>query len=325
MTNGDTTVDRFTLGDTEVIRVIEWLGPITGVGDLFPATPAKVWDENAGWLDPYFYDKATSADRAAIQTWVVRTRGMTVLVDTGVGNDRDRPQVPLFDHLSTGFPARLAAAGITARDVDIVVNTHIHYDHVGWNTHRVDDEAAAGPARPRWAPTFPNATYLVPRADYEYFHPDNAAKMRPARTDDERRRFEGIRLVFADSIAPIEDAAQLSTWSGEHRLGDDLVLREAPGHTPGSSVLWLEDGPGAVFAGDLLHTPIQVLRPDDACSFDLDPAQARLSRRRVLAQAARAGSLVLPAHLAGQVELTLTTDPDTDGYAITGWAGLTPR
>ncbi|MGH3499301.1 MAG: MBL fold metallo-hydrolase, partial [Nocardioidaceae bacterium] len=287
MTISNTTVDTFTLGDTDVIRVIEWLGPITSVSNLFPSTPGHVWDDHAGWLDPHFYDKASGAYRAAIQTWVVRTRGMTVLVDTGVGNDRDRPQIPLFDHLNTDFPSRLAAAGITPHDVDVVVNTHIHYDHVGWNTHRVGEKAAtdSGSSRDRWEPTFPNATYLVPRADYDYFHPDNAAKMRPAHTEDERRRFDGIRLVFSDSIAPIEAAAQLNTWSGERRLGDNLVLHEAPGHTPGSSVLWLEDGPGAVFVGDLLHTPIQILRPDDDCSFDLDPDQARLSRRRILAQA----------------------------------------
>lgn len=147
--------------------------------------------------------------------------------------------------------------------------------------------------------------------------------MRPARTEDERRRFEGIRLVFTDSITPIEDAGQLSTWDGERRLGDNLVLREAPGHTPGPAVLWLEDGPGAVFVGDFLHTPIQILRPDDECSFDLDPAQARLSRRRILAQAARLGSLVLPAHLAGRGALTITTNTETTGYDITDWANLT--
>lgn len=142
MINNNTTVDMFTLGDTDVIRVIEWLGPIAGVGDLFPSTPRQVWEDHAGWLDPHFYDRATSAYRAAIQTWVVRTRGMTVLVDTGVGNDRDRPQIPLFDHLNTGFLSRLVTAGTNPHDVDIVVNTHIHYDHVGWNTRRADEGAA---------------------------------------------------------------------------------------------------------------------------------------------------------------------------------------
>ncbi len=308
---------RMTVGTTEITRVVEWLGPIRSVGELFPSVPAQVWQENA-WMAPHFWNPASGAYRAAIQTWVVRTAGMTVLIDTGVGNDRDRPQIPQFDHLHTDFPAQLAAAGVAPEEVDVVINTHIHYDHVGWNTHLVDHQADG--ASGRWAPTFPNATYLVPRADYEYFHPDGAARMRRARTEDERRRFEGIRLVFADSIAPLEAAGQLTTWSQAHNLGEKLHLRPAPGHTPGSSIIWLDDGPGAVFVGDVLHTPAQFLRPEDACSFDLDPDQARVSRREVLAAAARTGAMVLPAHLAGHGAASITAT--AAGFAVQDWADL---
>jgi len=160
---------------------------------------------------------------------VVRVAGSTILVDTGVGNDRDRPQIPPFAYLRTGFLDRLAAAGVDPARVDVVINTHIHYDHVGWNTHLVGGV---------FVPTFPNATYLVSREDYEYFHPDNAANMRPAETTDERRRFAGIRLVFNDSIAPVAQAGQLQLWSGRHDLpGLPIRLEAAPGHTPGSSLV----------------------------------------------------------------------------------------
>ncbi len=186
------------------------------------------------------------AHRAAIQTWVVRAAGMTVLVDTGVGNDRDRPQIAQFDHLHTDFPDRLRAAGVAPEDVDVVINTHIHYDHVGWNTHLVD-------------PT-----------------PDGAPHLRPA-----------------------------------------------PGHTPGSSVLWLDDGPGAVFVGDLLHTPVQLLRPQDACSFDFDAEQARASRREVLTTAARTGATVLPAHFGGHGGTTIAAA--ATGFAVRDWADLPAR
>jgi glyoxylase-like metal-dependent hydrolase (beta-lactamase superfamily II) len=275
------------IGNAEVTRVVEWTGPIKPVAELFPDTPESAWSPS---LAPDHWVPGTRMYRGAIQTWVVRVGGRTILIDTGVGNDRSRPQVPAFDHLSTGFLDRLTTAGVDPAEVDVVVNTHIHYDHVGWNT-KLDEGT--------WVPTFPNATYLVPARDYEYFRPENAERMRPPRTDDERARFAGIRLVFEDSIAPIAATGQLQTWDGEHRVDPALRLALASGHTPGSSVAWLETGDGAVFAGDLLHTPVQLARPDDACAFDLDPAAARASRRSVLAAAARTGAVLFPAHFAG--------------------------
>jgi glyoxylase-like metal-dependent hydrolase (beta-lactamase superfamily II) len=210
-----------------------------------------------------------NAYRCAIQTWVVRCEGITVIVDTGVGNGRDRPQVPLLADLHTDFADRLDAAGIDRLGVDYVVNTHIHYDHVGWNTTLADGD---------WVPTFPNARYLVPQGDRDYFRSDNASRMRPPNNDDEAARFAGIRLVYADSITPIEQSGQSVTWEGEHVINDRLRVELTPGHTPDSSVLWLNDGGGAVFAGDLLHSPLQVSRPDAVCSFDLDAETARASR-----------------------------------------------
>jgi glyoxylase-like metal-dependent hydrolase (beta-lactamase superfamily II) len=259
-------------------------------------------------LAPHHWTPATRAYRAAIQTWVLRTSRGTILIDTGVGNDRDRPQAPSLDHLRTDFLRRLADIGVQPADVDVVVNTHIHYDHVGWNTTLEDGS---------WVPTFPNATYLVPEKDYDYFHPENAERMRPPRTDDERARFAGIRLVFADSIAPIADAGQLQTWHGEHRVHDALRLEPAPGHTPGSSVAWLETGSGAVFVGDLVHTPLQISRPDDCCAFDLDANQARSSRGDVLAKAAHTGAAVFPAHFAGRGAATI--GPSDGGQGIIRW------
>ena len=220
-------MNTMRIGDVEVHRVLEWVGPIKTVDELFPDTPADAWADVA----PKHWTPDTRAYRAAIQTWVVRSAGRTVLIDTGVGNDRDRPQVPPFDHLNTNFLQRLADAGVEAAEVDLVINTHIHYDHVGWNTRRDGN---------RWTPTFPNATYLVPQADYDHFHPDNAKRMRPPRTEDEKTRFEGARLVFADSITPIAEAGQIHTWEGEHRVDQDLRL--APAGEP-SSTLWPTPAP----------------------------------------------------------------------------------
>lgn len=298
-----------TFGDVEVSRVVEWLGPIRAVADLFPDTPAEAWQTPDAAVS---FEPDGAMYRGAIQTWVLRSHGRVVLVDTGVGNGHDRPQVRLFDHLQTDFVDRLAAVGVTPDEVDVVVNTHIHYDHVGWNTTSSGGD---------WQPAFPNATYLVPQRDLDYFDPA-AGRMRAPRTDDERLRFDGIRLVWADSIAPVLAAGQVRGWDGEHRIDPSLRLESAPGHTPGSSVLWLESGDGAVFVGDLLHAPVQFVRPGDACAFDLDAAEAIRSRRRVLAEAARTGAAVFPAHLAGSGAATLR--PDGEGYAVGSWAGFDP-
>ncbi len=118
---------------------------------------------------------------------------MTVVVDTGVGNDRQRPHMPPLDHLNTGFLAACESAGIDRNAVDVVVNTHIHSDHVGWNTMRDNDT---------WVPTFPNARYVVPAADYHHFAPDGPAATQSPRTAEEAVAQRGNQLVFADSVYP---------------------------------------------------------------------------------------------------------------------------
>lgn len=302
--------------DVAVTRIIEWAGPIKTVGEILPDTPVEDWQANRSLLVPDFWDPDTGAHLCHIQTWVIRTAGWTILVDTGVGNDRDRPQIPAFAHLQTDFLDRLAAAGVEPGDVDIVINTHIHYDHVGWNTNLVDG---------MFMPTFPNATYLVPQADYDYFHPDNTAKMRPPETRDEQRRFEGIRLVFADSITPVEQTGQLQLWQDHHELPElPITLEPAPGHTPGSSIVRLRAGKGALFVGDLLHSPMQILHPGHCCSFDLDAEQARATRRSVLGQAAADGSMILPAHLPGHSAAIIKATQGKLSYAVARWADF-PR
>lgn len=304
-------MNAIRIGDVTITRVVEWAGPLMTVDALFPDTPAGAWTHD---LAPDHWVPETRAYRAAIQTWVLRSNKHVVVVDTGVGNERERPQIPALSHLQTDFLARLAEAGVQPGDVDVVVNTHIHYDHVGWNTRLVQG---------RWIPTFPNATYLVPKADYDYYHPDNSHLMRAPRTEDERARFAGIKLVFADSVAPIAESGQLQTHDGRWQIDDNLRIEPAPGHTPGSSVVWLDspDG-GAAFVGDLLHTPLQIGRPGDSCALDLDAHGARASRRAILAEASRRRSVLFPAHFAGHGAARLR--PSNAAAVIDDWVPL-PR
>jgi glyoxylase-like metal-dependent hydrolase (beta-lactamase superfamily II) len=191
----------------------------------------------------------------------------------------------------------LDRAEVDPTDVDVVINTHLHTDHVGWNT-RLDDGA--------WVPTFPNARYLIPEGDYRFFAPDGPGAS------------EGARIVFDDSVFPI--AAQMELWSDGLQLSESLRLRPAPGHTPGSSVLWLDAGKPAVFVGDLTHCPIQIPRPLDPCGFDVDPAAATVTRKRVFTEAARARASVIPAHYPGHGGATIVARGDR--FEVDDWLGL---
>lgn len=300
--------------DVSVTRVVEWAGPIRTVADILPDTLPAHWHQHRDWLAPDFWNPETGAWHCHVQTWVIRAAGRTVLVDTGVGNDRERPGMPAFAHWHTDFLARLQAAGVEPADVDVVINTHIHSDHVGWNTRLVDGA---------FVPTFPNAVYLAPQDDYDYFSPDHAADRRPPATEDERRRFAGVQQLFADSITPVERSGQLRLWRDRHDLpGLPISLTPAPGHTPGSSIVELRAGQGALFVGDLLHSPMQILHPDHRCCFDLDAAQARASRRRILARAADAGSLLLPGHFPGHGAAWVRAASGGRGFEVAQWAEL---
>lgn len=260
-------------------------------------TPAEAWAEHAGLLDPDFWDRPADLWKIAMQTWVLEVDGLTVVVDTGVGNDRDRPHMPPLDHLSTSFLDDFAAAGFDPADVDVVVNTHLHTDHVGWNTHLRDGQ---------WVPTFPNARYVMPEADYHHFAPDGPG------------HDEAASIVFSDSVLPVED--QMELWSGDLQLSESLRLRPAPGHSPGSSVLWLEAGTPAVFVGDLTHCPIQIPRPSDSCAFDVDPAAAAVTRKRVFTEAARARAVVIPAHYPGHGGATIVARGDR--FDVDDWLDI---
>jgi len=279
---------RVRFGRASVARVTELQFDLGT--HCFPQTPPSGWRDNADLLVPDFFDPATDQWHIAVQSWVIEVDGLTVVVDTGVGNDRERPHMPPLDHLDTGFLAALRAAGVDRDAVDVVVNTHIHSDHVGWNT-RLEDGA--------WVPTFPNARYLMPAADYHHFSPDGPAGRQP-----------GDRLVFADSVAPIDEAGQLVAWSDDYQISPSLRLRPAPGHTPGSSVLWLDAGRPAVFVGDLTHSPLQLRRPADACAFDVDAPAAAVTRHRIFTEAVRANAAVIPAHYPGRGGATIRAVAD---------------
>ncbi|MEV7422013.1 MBL fold metallo-hydrolase [Streptomyces sp. NPDC091212] len=300
-------MNTITLGDVTLTRVREYFGPVDMTPEtFFPDSPAKAWEEHRAMLVPDFLAEETRIVNSAIQTWLLRSEGKTILVDTGVGNHKERPYAPVWSRMNTGFLDNLADAGVRPEDVDIVINTHLHIDHVGWNT-RLDGRS--------WVPTFPNATYLMPKDDFDFWNPENGHTSVLGR---------GNQNVFEDSVVPVHRDGQTLLWEDSHRIDAALHLESAPGHTPGSSVLTLVSGTDrAVFVGDLLHSPVQVVEPDANSCFCEDPAQARVTRRKVLGWAADNNALVIPAHLGGHGAAHVARD--AGNFAVKGWAPFAPH
>ncbi|KOV90227.1 beta-lactamase [Nocardia sp. NRRL S-836] len=271
------------MGDVSITRVKEFYGSVEMTpAEFLPESPDGSWDEHRGWLEPDFRDPATGECRAALQTWLLRSEGRTILVDTGVGNHKDRPYARVWNRLDTDFLDNLAAAGVRPEDVDVVINTHLHIDHVGWNT-RLDGRT--------WVPTFPNATYLMPQRDFEFWDPANEHRTVLGR---------GNQNVFEDSVRPVHEAGLTHLWDGSYRIDRNLRLDLAAGHTPGSSVLALESGGDrALFIGDLVHSAVQIVEPDTNSCFCENPAESRATRHKLLGHAAETNALVFPAHFGG--------------------------
>ncbi len=299
-------MQHIVLGDVEVIRVIEWHEPFLPTNEFLPEVAAEVWTRNANWLAPDHWQPESDRMVIALQSWVLRSGGRTILVDTGAGSGRARPgMAPWFDQRESDLLAVLAEAGVEPGDVDVVVNTHLHVDHVGGNTVDAGGE---------WVPAFPNAEYLIPAADDAHYGPTNASGEGLGEVD---------RLVYEDSIAPIHEAGQAVLWEGLYTIDEHLTLESAPGHTPGASVLRLASGSDrAVFSGDVLHSPVQILDPCCSSAYCYAPQQAADSRRRILERAADERELLIPGHFGGAGALEVRRS--NGEFALGQWANFSP-
>lgn len=293
-----------TFGNVDVTRIEEMHGPVGVTPEQFvPDMPKAVWDTHQDMLVPDHWNSREDLVQVAMQPWLLRSDGKTILIDTGVGNHKSRPAVDAWNQLDSDlFLSNLAAAGVQPDDVDIVVNTHLHVDHVGWNTSLHEGE---------WVTTFPNATYLMHAADFDFWHPENHPSLIGGVNEN----------VFEDSVQPVHDSGQVKLWSSEYVIDGALRLEEAPGHTPGSSVVRLESADDrAFFVGDLLHSPTQIVEPDYNSCFCEDPAAARATRYRWLGEAADRSALVIPAHFAGHGAATVSRHEGA--FAIHTWAAF---
>ena len=294
-------VDTIELGDVSITRVFYWQGPVAPMDVMVPNSTPQLLEDNRRLLAPDFWEPETSSYIVAVQSWVIRSQGRVIVVDTGAGDGKPRPNMPPFNELSTGYPATLEAAGVAPDEVDLVVNTHLHVDHVGGNTVRVGEA---------WVPLFPRAKYLLSRIDVEFWRP--GAPVQPVGV--------GVNVnVFEDSVQPVLDADQALLWDDSYQIDSALRIELAPGHTPGHAIVKLESaGESAALVGDLLHSPLQVEHSDFHSCFCEDPQEAQQSRERLLGWAADTGALVVPAHFSGHGAFKVTRIGGR--FAIAGWA-----
>ncbi|HUC19148.1 MAG TPA: MBL fold metallo-hydrolase [Acetobacteraceae bacterium] len=264
----------FALGDLTLTRIVEQQQPLFDIFEFFPAVTPELFEENRSWLEPEALDPATRKLILCVQSYLVRTPHHTILVDSCVGNDKPRLHRPFWHMMkSKAFLQDLAAAGVSPADIDFVMCTHLHVDHVGWNTHLESG---------RWVPTFPNARYLFSERELAYWTEQHAR--------------EPIACI-ADSVLPILDARQADLVRSDHVLNDHVRLMPTPGHTPDHFCVALGSGrDDAIVTGDLIHSPIQMRYPEISYRADFDPKQSAASRRAFLERYCETATLCCPAH-----------------------------
>jgi len=268
------------LGRMRIHKVHEMDSPVPLLSQLPGTTEADMrrlleWYDQPDEVNP---DPETSFMTFSVHSWIIELDGRTILIDSCCGNHKNR-SLPEVSGLDTDYLGNLRRAGFEAGDIDLVMCTHLHFDHVGWNT-RLENG--------KWVPTFANATYLFGKRDYEYFQSNPEGE-------------ELHHQAFLDSILPVMDAGKGELVDEDHvahrEIHDGIWLEPAFGHSPGCCTINAEaGGPPALFWGDVIHHPVQLIRHDLKFAFDADGVAASKTRKAVMERAADEELLCFPAH-----------------------------
>lgn len=276
-----TTNAALTLGKTTVHRVID-LDPFAiPIANIFPNATLAQLDDATQVLAERHVDFATGKILLVIQSHLVRFAGKTILIDACVGEHKSRPLRPEWNlRTGTKYLANLAAAGCTPEDIDIVMCTHLHADHLGWNTRLQSG---------RWVPTFSNARYVMTQREIDQ------------RAQDAAQSPQANHGSYQDSVLPVIEAGLVKTVNIGDEIVDGATIIDLAGHSPGQIGLDLAaDGQSRlIFCGDAIHSPVQVFHPEWSSAFCFDPAQAMQTRRMLLERAVGEGLRLMPAHLRG--------------------------
>ncbi|MEA2930786.1 MAG: hypothetical protein QOG38_3214 [Hyphomicrobiales bacterium] len=274
-------IHHHTVGDARITGVIEYSGPTHPPEFLYPAVDKAereaVLKANANWLAPNHYAPGIDRLIVTIQLWVVKAGGNVIVIDTGVGNRKVRPSAARMDRLNTLVMPWLESIGAGPNEVTHVVMTHMHTDHVGWNTVEQDG---------KWVPTFPKARYLCPKDEYDYWK---------AEFDKDTSVNQGS---FEDSVVPVVAAGLADFMDGKSEVAGCLAPEPVPGHAPGMLSFRIRSrGEEGLFCADIIHNAIQIVRPDWNDRYCLWPDKALESRATGLKRACERGALLMPMHL----------------------------
>jgi glyoxylase-like metal-dependent hydrolase (beta-lactamase superfamily II) len=284
-----------TIGEFSVKSVHEDTGAYITPADMFPTATAEAVAAHLDWMAPTYFDVASGKLKLAFQSFVLQTPQHNILIDTCVGEDKERTH-PEFHMKKWPWMDNLKALELTPADIDIVMCTHLHPDHVGWNTQLRDG---------RWVPTFPNAKYVFARDEYAHWEKESA------------QGSERIGLTFIDSVLPVMEAGQAVLVDHDHQIEDGIWLEPTPGHSPGHVIVNVEsNGERGAFIGDLMHHPIQVPHPEWSTCFCWDLEMSAASRTAFVEKHTDAGTLVLPVHFAGATAGRITRYGDAQKFSF---------
>ena len=268
------------LGNASLERILDVDPFALKLNFLFPGAAIGALEQARPLLEPYHVDFSNECVLLGVQSFLLHVGGLLILLDTCVGEHKERLRRPDW-HLrsATGYLERLSSAGARPDDIDVVLCTHLHADHVGWNTKLEGD---------RWVPTFPKARYLIGRTELDHWQA-------------EERVAPGVHNhnSLVDSVIPILEAGQCEIVDDGFALAEGLSILALPGHSPGQVGVTLDRGSGreVIFCGDAIHSPAQVFEPGWTSPFCSDPAQAVRTRTALLERSAENGSILAPAHL----------------------------
>lgn len=267
-------VEGRKLGDITISRAFEMMISFEATA-FFPDTSEEDWTPHIADLSPHHYRPDTGEIVFPVQSYIVRTAHHTTLIDTCIGNDKDLRNFPEWHmRTDTAYMRALAAQGLSPEDIDYVMCTHLHADHIGWNTRLVDG---------RWVPTFPNARYVISKKEFE--------------ATNQPDQLERRKIQLRESVLPIVDAGQVDLVGHEFSIGHEISLQPTPGHTPGHLAILIESNQQrAVMSGDLIHSPIQCQYPEWRALPDWDPELARATRRTFLEQYCESDVIVCTPH-----------------------------
>ncbi len=282
---------QWQIGKVTVTKIVEL--EVTG-GSRF-ILPQATYEEilPIPWMQPHFADERGRL-KMSIHALVVETPDRRIVVDTCLGNDKQGRRIPTWNNLQGPFLADLATAGYPRESIDTVLCTHLHVDHVGWNTMLVDG---------KWLPTFPRARYLMGRVEFAHWQ--------------EQHERDDMAAVFADSVKPVHDAGLADLVETDHRVCDEISLVPTTGHTPGHvSVFIRSEGEEALITGDFIHHPCQIAHPEWSSTADTDPEAAHRTRDCMLKELSERPVLVIGTHFAGATAGRIVRDGDTYRLAV---------